>query len=266
MKYTLGIFGDLHAELDDWKYKRTLVRSMMEFFKNRKVDAVLDLGDRIQGHSRLKDLELTSLIRQELTQFRTPVFHLHGNHDTIYAPKSVLNRVLEKQYGYEIHMLNGFQLVLLDSTDHESGYISKQQTEWLDSVLKKSINPTVLFSHHPVCALDISSHPYFSVHRNEAMIGNWEEVQTNILNNSHVLGVFQGHLHQVIEVNISGVYFGVMPSLGASVDSNFPIGGVAVIELSLPANLNIVYFRIKEKEDTYDFIETSDFKAAKKII
>lgn len=101
MKYTLGIFGDLHAGLDDWKYKRTLVRSMMEFFKNRKVDAVLDLGDRIEGHSRLKDLELTSLIRQELTQFRTPVFHLHGNHDTLYAPKSALNRVLEKQYGYE---------------------------------------------------------------------------------------------------------------------------------------------------------------------
>ena len=266
MKTTLGIFGDLHAGLDNWKYKRTLVCSMMKFFKSRQVDAVLDLGDRIQGHSRLKDLELTSLIRKELTQFRIPVFHLHGNHDIIYAPKSILNGVLEKQYEYEIHMLNGFQLVLLDSTANEQGYISKQQAKWLDSILNKSINPTVIFSHHPVCTVDISSHPYFSVHRNEAVIENWEEIQTNILKSSHILGVFQGHLHQVIEFNISGVYFGVMPSLDTSVDSNFPIGGVAVIELSLPKNLNITYFRIKEKEDTYDFIEASDCKAAKIII
>jgi hypothetical protein len=70
----------------------------------------------------------------------------------------------------------------------------------------------------------------------------------------------------VIEFNLSGVYFGVMPSLDTSVDANFPIGGVAIIELSLPANLNIAYFRIKEKEDTYDFIESSDCKAVKKII
>lgn len=266
MKLTLGIFGDLHAGLDNWKYKRMLVCSMMDFFKSRQVDAVLDLGDRIQEHSRLEDLKLTSLIRQELTQFKTPVFHLHGNHDTVYAQKSVLNGVLEKQYGYEIHMFNGFQLVLLDSTDPKPTYISKQQAEWLDSVLNKSISPIVIFSHHPVCAIDISSHPYFSVHRNEAMIKNWKEIQTNILNNSHVLGVFQGHLHQVIDFSISGVYFGVMPSLDTSVDANFPIGGVAVIELNLPTNLNIAYFRIKEKEDTYDFIEASDCKAAKNII
>jgi Icc-related predicted phosphoesterase len=266
MKLTLGIFGDLHAGLENWKYKRMLVCSMMDFFKSRQIDAVLDLGDRVEGHSRLEDLKLTLMIRQELTQFRTPIFHLHGNHDTVYVQKSVLNEVLEKQYGYENYMFNGFQLVLLDSTDPVPGYISKKQAEWLDSILNNSVNPTVLFSHHPVCAVDISSHPYFSVHRNEAMVENWKEIQTNILKTSHVLGVFQGHLHQVIEFNLSGVYFGVMPSLDTSVDANFPIGGVAIIELSLPANLNIAYFRIKEKEDTYDFIESSDCKAVKKII
>ena len=88
------------------------------------MDLILDLCDRIQEEISAKDVDLTRRFRAVLTEQGHKVVHMHGNHDIIFAPKGQLNQVLDKSGSYEAFTVNGYRVILLDSTDPHPAQIS----------------------------------------------------------------------------------------------------------------------------------------------
>lgn len=263
MKLKLGIFSDLHVRMNNWQYARRIINEMMEFFKSRQVNALIDLGDRIEGSSCSEDLETTDVVRKEIEQYNIKVFYLYGNHDLLYAPKSGLNDILKKQNSYDIYQFKGVILMFLDSNDGKQAFISEKQIEWMSDILKENNNQILIFSHHPIFELDISSHPYFSIHQDEAIVKNFRKVQEYIIKDPNILGVFQGHIHRVTNKYISDIFFGIIPPLRYSVDVNYPLGGVAIIDFCFPDNNKITYFQVNQKENKYIFLEKEELKFKK---
>ncbi|MDD3655494.1 MAG: metallophosphoesterase [Atribacterota bacterium] len=260
MNLKLGMISDLHARKNKWFMQRKLIQQIMEFFISRQVDAVIDLGDRIEGTSCLEDEELTMIIRQELEHFNMKVFYLYGNHDLFYVNKSMLNSILKKKNSYEIAKLKDFLLLILDSNDGQSAFVSRRQIDWMCKVLTENNSPVLIFSHHPIFAIDISEHAYFSLHPNEAIVNNFHEVQSCILRNPKVIGVFQGHIHQLLKKSISGKIFGINPPLHDSQDKNFPEGGIAITDITFPGTIKVSYFRVTTKGNEYLFPEMEDLE------
>ncbi len=51
MNLRLGMISDLHARKNKWCMQCKLIQKIMEFFLSNQVDAVIDLGDHIDGTS-----------------------------------------------------------------------------------------------------------------------------------------------------------------------------------------------------------------------
>ncbi len=114
-------------------------------------------------------------------------------------------------------------------------------------------SPVLIFSHHPIFAIDIPEHPYFSLHPNEAMVKNFYEVQKYILKSPKVIGVFQGHIHQLLKKSISGKIFSINHPLHDSQDKYFPEGGIAIRDITFPGTIKVSYFRVITKGNEYLF-------------
>lgn len=224
----------------------------MSFFWSQSVDVVIDLGDRIEDDNVEADLAITALIREQLLSYPLPVFHLHGNHDVVYAPKEQLNTVLGKTEGYEAVRLKDLNIILLDSTDPRPTLISHKQADWLKEQLKTHRGPTVVFCHHPLFLVDLSQHPYFAHRQEEATIHDLDDIRSTLLAAPSIKGIFQGHLHMLIKGAIQNFALHIVPSLTNSVDTKFPGGGFGILMIG-DGGVQARYYGITKGKGRFDF-------------
>ena len=229
MQITLALLSDCHVAHSSWTETEKRLRALVDFFREQSVDLIVDLGDRIQEESSAKDVDLTRRFRAVLTEQGHKVVHLHGNHDIIFAPKGQLNQVLDKSGSYEAFTVNGYRVILLDSTDPHPAQISQEQLAWLGRQLDAGAGePTILLSHHPLFPHDVSDHPYFSLHQEEAQVKDFQRLWEAVAKAEHICALFQGHLHILMQENYNGIPARVIPPLRDSVDTRFPQGGFTI--------------------------------------
>ncbi|MFZ2330971.1 MAG: metallophosphoesterase [Atribacterota bacterium] len=260
MNIKLGIISDLHVRKNTWFIQQRLINNIMEFFTKKQVDAVINMGDHLDGDSPIEDEKIMIMVHEELKQYNIKVFYLYGNHDLIYTSKNRLNDILKKNNSYEMVRLKGFLLLFLDSNDGKAAFISKKQINWMCKILSENHSPVLFFSHHPIFAVDVSEHPYFSFHPDEAFVENYYDIQNCILKNPKSLAVFQGHLHQFFKRTISGKFFSINPPLYDSIGADFPEGGIAIANISFPGIFKVSYFQVIDAGDRYTFSEMNNLE------
>ena len=251
MNIKLGLISDFHAERDSWSESRTLIESLLEVFEEQSVDLIVDLGDRIQEKSEEDDIKLTALIHETLANKGHRIAHLHGNHDVIYAEKATLNHVLQKSNDYESFLINGYLVILLDTTYPESTNLSKKQIEWLKQELLRS-HPKILFSHHPIYQADVTNHPYLAKHLDESVVRNAALIHNLLHKSQGICAIFQGHLHITAINTLEDIPLRIVPPMRHSVDQRFPFGGIAIVEFN-QTSFKESYYALKLSNEKIDF-------------
>jgi hypothetical protein len=241
----IGMVTDVHyADIPDngnKTYSKSLLKlqAFTDTMNRLKPDFVIELGD-------FKDMDtppnpaktLIYLDRAERTiaGFKGPRYHVAGNHDMDYIPKSKFLSIVENTginpgesyYSFDV---KGFHCVVLDACfdstgadyDHgrykwEDANIPGPELQWLRKDLKKSKLPSLIFIHH---RLD-GKGAYF--------VKNASAVRHILEHHGDVKVVFQGHYHEGYFQCINNIPYYTLKSL---VEGNSPKGcNFAMVETS----------------------------------
>jgi 3',5'-cyclic AMP phosphodiesterase CpdA len=139
----IGLVADIHYGSDADTQLGTQAPRMLEAFREAmqgfRPDAVVDLGDRVNGVAREEDGQGTTWVRRALDEIGAPVSYVFGNTDVVNVPKPELTALLDKPAPYECVERKGLRLLLLDSVDppirRVGGAIGRAQMEWLETAL-----------------------------------------------------------------------------------------------------------------------------------
>lgn len=181
-------YGD---SLDRWQVDYNPVAMFESFLADYNftdIDFVAHTGDLIHD-GFVEDYTSYKKLMEKYIPDHMPIYYCLGNHDKkkdFY--QGVFN--IDKNTPYDsLETINGYRLIFLDTSSEEThdGEISQEQETWVLNILKEPAeNGTLIFQHHP---LEIS----------------WKRgiEQTKVsddyiekLNQTDVLGIFTGHLHQ----------------------------------------------------------------------
>lgn len=198
--------SDIHYTLvrDDTSYKllsktKPLLEDAIAQVNNHKhLKFVMITGDGIDKPDKES---LYSLI-DDLNTLNYPWYFVLGNHDTTtsgYLNKENFVKILrEKNPAYKFNSTyytfkpqKGYRVIALDGAKNEGisshGVLPREELEWLDKVLSKSKNDTVLiFIHFPLIT------PYDSKHHE---IINSEEFNAVLKKYKMPIAIFSGHYH-----------------------------------------------------------------------
>ena len=158
--------------------------------KKRKPDFIIQLGDFSLPRKQ------NQLFIEKWNSFNGPKYHVLGNHDMrdFGYKKEETMRWWEMQKRYYSFDLNGFHFIVLDGNDENPKpwngyhrYIGTKQQLWLKNDLKKTLKPTILFSHQSLEA--------------KGGVANRKEIRTIIENyttksgHPKVVACLSGHHH-----------------------------------------------------------------------
>jgi len=187
-KLKIGIVSDVHQDIiHDGVSRLSLFISEM---KKRKPDFIIQLGDFSLPRKQ------NQLFIDKWNSFNGPKYHVLGNHDMkdFGYKKEETMRWWKMQKRYYSFDLNGFHFIVLDGNDENpkpwngyNRYIGTKQQLWLKNDLKKTLKPTILFSHQSLEA--------------KGGVANRKEIRTIIENyttksgHSKVVACLSGHHH-----------------------------------------------------------------------
>lgn len=166
-------------------------------------------GD-LTDHGRAEEYEL---LREILSELKTPAFVIPGNHDR--------REVLLKAFAVEDYMpapdapfvhyaIEKFplRLVGLDTSvpEHHHGMMCEERLRWLDATLgARPDTPTLIFMHHPPFRTGVNWMDASGLHGGRRM----EEV---VRRHRQVVRVACGHIHRPIHVAWAGTIASTSPS------------------------------------------------------
>ncbi|MCD7879889.1 MAG: metallophosphoesterase [Candidatus Gastranaerophilales bacterium] len=198
--------SDIHYSLirEDNNYKllsktKPLLQDAIEQINNeRNIDFVMITGDGIDRPLKESIYALTD----DLNTLNYPWYYALGNHDTTtdgYLTKSCILKILQEQNPsfkfdstyYTFVPKRGYRVIVMDGAKNKgissNGIIPAEELEWLDGILKKSENDTVLiFIHFPLVP------PYESKHHE---ILNADEFKSVLEKYNMPIAIFSGHYH-----------------------------------------------------------------------
>lgn len=198
--------SDIHYSLvrEDTSYKllsktRPLLQDAIEQINNEKnVKFVMITGDGIDRPTKDSLYSLTD----ELNKLKYPWYHALGNHDTTtdgYLTKTNFVKILKEKNPnytfdstyYTFKPQKGYRVIVLDGAKNKGwtsqGILPEEELCWLDEILSKSKNDTVLiFLHFPLVT------PYDS--KNHEII-NADEFKAVLKKYNMPIAIFSGHYH-----------------------------------------------------------------------
>lgn len=256
--------SDIHYSLvrDDTSYKllsktRPLLRDAIDQINNQKnIKFVMITGDGIDRPTKDSLYSLTD----ELNTLHYPWYYVLGNHDTStdgYLTKTNFLKILQEKNPnyifdstyYTFKPQKGYRVIVLDGAKNKGisshGILPQEQLCWLDEVLSKSKNDTVLiFIHFPLLP------PYDS--KNHEII-NADEFKAVLKKYEMPIAIFSGHYHAAKITKRGNILHVSSPSLAG-----------------YPNAFRIVEVTNKSKQTTFkfDFCETNlkDLQAKTRIM
>lgn len=245
-----GLVTDSHyADREDHRLRsyRDALRKMEDFIttmNEEKVDFIVHLGDfKDEGIFKKEENTLRYLrtLEEVYTRFTGPTFHCVGNHDLDSITKkmfleNITNTGIPNDQSYFSFDLKGFHFVVLDANyskegvDHymkddetswENPYLPPEELAWLETDLKNTRLPSIIFSHHPIFEVFYGQYSMFPK--------NYREIQDIIDRSGKVKAALHGHIHEEKHVKIRGVHY---YTLFAMVDYPYPQNAYAIVELS----------------------------------
>lgn len=202
-KIMLAFVTDVHAggliEYRPGKEALGLLTRFVEHTNGLNVDAVIELGDRVNNLDRQHDYTIQEQVQEVLQRLIAPRYSVLGNHDVHYATKDDNLHIMGMQSSWYSSMISGFRLIFIDTADpvqgHCGGYVSKRQLDWLSAQVSMDTSPKLVFGHHPITTQNQDGNPFFGSLPGEEKIANNDEVLDVLHGNHNVLAYFNGHVH-----------------------------------------------------------------------
>jgi predicted phosphodiesterase len=199
------------------------------------VDAMVVMGDLIDGNSELHTKRLLREVSALCDTFSGPIHFMHGNHDLDHLSKAQFYNALGRvgdpsRFHFE---LGGYGFVCIDGnfspggTEYNCGNFQWQeaavpgeQLDWLRGCLAASLLPAVVICHQRIDKECLHA------------LRNHAEVRDMVSLSGKVKAVFQGHNHEDDLLQIDGTpYY----TLGAHKDN----AGPAVLQLD-PKGIRLI--------------------------
>ncbi|MBK1827681.1 metallophosphoesterase [Haloferula rosea] len=214
---TIGLLTDVHYADKPARgsrfYRDSLGKAEVaaEFFKRMKPDLVLCLGDLIDAAPSLEE-EISDLktISEVIDRSGRPRRHVLGNHcvHTLTKAEFFKHAALSQTTGHFSEVIGGTRIVVLDAcfTGDMEPYqrknfewtdtnIPEGQLKWLESELKASKEPAVVFIHQRIDRPPSDHHT----------VNQSPRVRQILERSGKVSAVFQGHSHQNDLTTLNGI-------------------------------------------------------------
>lgn len=142
------LLADPRARLHGWQVEQAFAQVLddtRQRFPNAHAYALG--GDLVDDESPAGYARLNG----HLATLDRPVLAMAGNHDD----PGTMAEALSHARVHERCLLGGWQLIALDShvAGSDAGRLGERQLQWLDDQLADCDAPTLLFVHHPPCAV-----------------------------------------------------------------------------------------------------------------
>jgi len=187
-KVEIGIVADVHQDIIHDGVSR--ISFFIDAMEKRKPDFIIQLGDFSLPRKQNQPFI------DKWNSFNGPKYHVLGNHDMKdfgFKKEETMKwwKMKKRYYSFDY---NNFHFVVLDGNDNNTkpwnGYvrcIGQEQKIWLKKDLKKTLKPTILFSHQSLEARGGIS--------NREEIRNILEKYTNKNGYPKVVACLSGHHH-----------------------------------------------------------------------
>jgi alkaline phosphatase len=221
----IGLLTDLHyadkATAGSRHYRDSLlkIRPAVDHFNKVKADFTVELGDFVDEAPTLeKEFDYLRKIEAEFARFKGDRHYVLGNHCVSRLKKdeflSSCGQRKKSKRAYYSFDRGGFHFVVLDACFRADGVpygrknfkwtdteIPPEERKWLESDLKKTGKPTIVFAHH---RLDVGGS--YGVRSAAKVRKIFEE-------SGRVLAVFQGHNHVNDHKTIASVHYVTLAAL-----------------------------------------------------
>jgi Icc protein len=196
------LFKEENGKLLGLETEKSLRAVVEHIAESEKVDAILATGDLAQDGSHEAYNKLSNI----LSELKTPVFWLAGNHDDLTVmSKSLINKNV---YSHKRILLGNWQIVLLNTNvpGKVYGKLSASELDFLHTCLtdKPSHCTMVALHHQPV--------KYDSKWLDSIGLKNSAEFFAVLARHSNVKSVIWGHVHQEFLRNMGVVKLYSTPS------------------------------------------------------
>jgi hypothetical protein len=217
----LAFVTDIHHGDDHLTKKGTaalpLLAEFGRFVADSRVDAVIDMGDRISDRDKPNDLRLEREVAGAFQSIAGPRHHICGNHDLDYLTVAENEEIFGQGLAPQTIDLGGWRLVLwrADAMIRRPGgfRLAEQDVLWLAGVVRTADRPLVVCSHVPVSGHSQTGNYYFENNPQHATYPGAERLRA-VLRQARVPAVWvSGHVHWNTVTLVDGIPHVTLQSL-----------------------------------------------------
>lgn len=213
-----------------------LLNKFLDVCKERNVDLILELGDRVNNHSNTSDISNLKDVIKTFDTVDIPVLHAFGNHDVHYMSKSENMDLLKMDAPYYTKIIGDYEFIVIDTADPVyddcGGTISDEQGKWFENELLKAEKPVIVVSHHPLYDQEQDGNPFFVPLPGQYKVVNNQKYIDMIVDSGKVKACFNGHVHWMYATLRKDTVLVSVPSLL----ENYPLkagapGAFAIVDM-----------------------------------
>ncbi len=231
MTTRLAFVTDIHHGRDTASKKGSAALPLLEEFRrfavDAKVDAVIDMGDRISDVDRETDLGLERDVAEAFASFGLPRFHITGNHDRDFLSVADNEAIFGQDLTHRCIDLGTWRIAFWQADSRirrPGGFVfSEVDVAWLAATVAVADRPLLVVSHVPISGHSQIGNYYFERNPEHATYPDAARLRTILRNAKVPLAWISGHVHWNTVTKVDG-----MPHLTLqSLTETFTTGGEA---------------------------------------
>lgn len=249
MTTRLAFVTDIHHGRDTATKKGSTALALLEEFRrfaaDARVDAVIDMGDRISDVDRETDLGLEREVAEAFAAFDLPRFHIVGNHDRDFLSVADNEGIFGQDLNHRCIDLGSWRIAFWQADSlirRPGGFLyAEADAAWLQATVEAADRPLLIVSHVPVSGHSQIGNYYFERNPENATYPGAARLRS-ILRSARVpLAWISGHVHWNTVAKVDGIPHLTLQSL----TETFTTGGEAagtfgLLELSDRINWRVV--------------------------
>lgn len=224
----LGIVTDIHhgrvTFTKQGPHALSLLADSLKSFANARVDAVVDLGDRISDVDTATDLALERDVGEVFEKAGLARHHVCGNHDRAHLTAAENADALAAAIGSRTVEIGGIRLVFWEPdvklTRHKRFELVAGDLAWLEQTLAQSTQRTILFSHAPLSGHSMVGNYWFENSPDFATYREIDAIRAVLAKSPCPILALAGHVHWNTTAEVDGIRHLTLQSLSDSVFSH----------------------------------------------
>ncbi len=231
MTARLAFVTDIHHGRDTATKKGSAALSLLAEFRRfaseARVDAVIDMGDRISDVDRETDLGLEREVAEAFASFALPRIHIVGNHDRDYLSVADNEAIFGQDLTHRCIDIGSWRIVLWQADSRirrPGGFVyAEADAAWLGATVEAADRPLLVVSHVPVSGHSQVGNYYFERNPEHATYPEAARLRQILRDAKVPLAWISGHVHWNTVTKVDG-----MPHLTLqSLTESFTTGGEA---------------------------------------